>query len=245
MDIKIIASGSSGNCYKISDGKTALLIECGIPIKKIKEGCDFDFSNIAGCIISHEHGDHAKAVRDVMKMGIEVWTSRGTAEAIGLNVLDYNSHVFNALAIDGKGLIEYASVGIGTFWVAPFTVHHDAAEPVGFLIHSKITGDRLLFMTDSYYTDYRFSGLTHIMIEANYSKQDLNDAVEDGRTQQGLKKRLYNSHMSLEHCIEMLKANDLSKVKQIYLLHLSGNNSDGAEFKKRVQEQTGCEVYIA
>jgi phosphoribosyl 1,2-cyclic phosphodiesterase len=55
MIIKSIASGSSGNCYKISDGKTSLLLECGIPIKKIKLGCDFDLSDILGCLVTHEH----------------------------------------------------------------------------------------------------------------------------------------------------------------------------------------------
>ena len=234
MNIKILASGSSGNCYKVGDGKTSLLLECGIPIKKIKEGCDFDFSDIAGCLISHEHQDHCKAVKDIMAAGIDCYMSEGTACVLNLTGLYHLWYMQSS---------KYYS--IGTLRIFAFKVHHDAAEPFGFLIQSVITNERLLFMTDSYYTEYKFPGLTHIMIEANYSEAELNNAVEDGRTQFGQKRRLYNSHMSLEHCIEMLKANDLSKVKQIYLLHLSSNNSDASEFKKRVQEQTGCEVYIA
>lgn len=54
MNIKVIGSGSSGNSYLINDGNTALLIECGLPISKIKKGVDFSTA-IAGCLISHSH----------------------------------------------------------------------------------------------------------------------------------------------------------------------------------------------
>lgn len=55
LEIKQIASGSTGNCYRISDGKTNLLIEAGITIRKIKEALMFRLSEIEGCLISHEH----------------------------------------------------------------------------------------------------------------------------------------------------------------------------------------------
>jgi len=55
IQIKALASGSKGNCYKISDGRTSLLIEAGIPINQIKRGCGFKLSEIEACLISHEH----------------------------------------------------------------------------------------------------------------------------------------------------------------------------------------------
>ena len=55
ITIKTLASGSTGNAYHISDGKTNLLIECGIVIKKIKEALMFRLSEIDFCLISHEH----------------------------------------------------------------------------------------------------------------------------------------------------------------------------------------------
>lgn len=226
MNIKVIASGSSGNCYKIDNGKTALLIECGIPIKKIKEACGFDFSDISGCLITHEHGDHCKAVRDVMAAGIDVYCSDGTADFLDLKGYFHFQVIHPDLELK-----------IGSFKVRAFRVHHDAVEPFGYLITSTATNERLLFITDSYYTEYKFLNLTCIMIEANYS----NDAIANAEN----KNRILRSHMSIENCIDMLKANDLSKVKQIYLLHLSSKNSDAAEFKRKVQEATGCEVHIA
>jgi phosphoribosyl 1,2-cyclic phosphodiesterase len=95
-------------------------------------------------------------------------------------------------------------------------------------------------MTDLYYTEYLFPGLTHIMIEANYSAEALADSDNDPR-----RSRLRRSHMSIENCIEMLKANDLSKVQEIWLIHLSSSNADAEDFKRRVQEATGCEVHVA
>ena len=90
-----------------------------------------------------------------------------------------------------------------------------------FFITSTATGERLLFMTDSYYTEYKFPGLTTIMIEANHSA----DAISgDPRAH-----RLRRSHMSIENCIELLKANDLTSVREIWLIHLSSSNGDAEE----------------
>lgn len=55
LDIKILASGSSGNCCYISDSKTSLLLDCGIPINQIKKGCDFKLHEIHACLVSHGH----------------------------------------------------------------------------------------------------------------------------------------------------------------------------------------------
>lgn len=226
MNIKVIGSGSSGNCYRIDDGTTSLLLEAGLPIKKIKEGCDFDLAGISGCLVTHEHGDHAKAVKDVMQSGVNVYASLGTTAALGIETA-HRSYVLES----------QASELIGTFRVLPFDVHHDAAEPFGYFITSTATRERLLFMTDTYYTQFRFPSLSHIMIEANFSAETLTD---DPRNH-----RLRRSHLSIENCIELLKANDLSKVQEIWLLHLSSSNGDAEGFKRKVQEATGAPVFIA
>lgn len=55
IDIKTLASGSSGNCYIIDDGSTKLMIECGLPINQIKKKGGFCVHEMSGCLISHEH----------------------------------------------------------------------------------------------------------------------------------------------------------------------------------------------
>lgn len=55
MEINILASSSKGNCYIVDDGRTKIMIDCGIPIRQIKKGCGFKTHEISGCLISHEH----------------------------------------------------------------------------------------------------------------------------------------------------------------------------------------------
>lgn len=232
MDIQVIASGSTGNCYRIRDGTTSLLLECGVQIKRIQQALSFHLSDIDGCLISHEHGDHSKAAKDIIKAGIDIYTSTGTASALGLS-----GHRIKTV----KGRKQFA---IGDLTVLPFDTEHDAAEPLGFLIVGT-SGAKLLFATDTYYIKYKFNSLTHIMVEANYSLNILNENIKAGRVPGVMKRRLLRSHFSLEHVKEFLQANDLSMVQEIWLLHLSDNNSDAACFKREIMELAGKPVYIA
>lgn len=126
----------------------------------------------------------------------------------------------------------------------PFKVKHDAAEPFGYLINHPETGT-VLFATDTYYLEQTFMGLSNIMLECNYDINILDANIASGVVPEKLRNRTVKSHMSLETCIETLKANDLSGVNNILLIHLSANNSNASEFKKAVGEVTGKNVIIA
>lgn len=230
--IKTLASGSSGNAYLIDDGHSQLLLECGINFKDIQIALNFKTSDISGCLVSHEHKDHSKGIKDVLRAGIDVYTSQGTADAEGIK-----HHRLKI--IESK-----KTYSIGTWKVLPFDVEHDVNEPLGFLLMNEV-GDKLLFATDTYYVRYQFKGLTHIMVESNYSMDILEENIASGRVHKAMKRRLLKSHFSLENVKEFLKANDLSKVQEIHLMHLSNDNSDEARFKREIQELTGKPVYIA
>lgn len=232
IKITTLASGSSGNAYHIDDGHTQLLIECGINFKDIRIALNFNTSKLAGCLISHEHKDHSKGLKDVLKAGIDVYTSQGTIDAEGIE-----HHRL-------KPIRAKESFSIGTWKMLPFDVEHDVNEPLGFLLMNQ-EGEKLLFATDTYYVRYRFKGLTHIMIECNYSMNLLDENIKNGIVPKVMRKRLVRSHFSLENVMEFLKANDLSKVQEIHLMHLSNNNSNEKMFKKKVQQLTGRPVYIA
>lgn len=232
MDIKVLASGSSGNCYRVSDGQTSLLLECGIPIREIKKGLGFRLSEISACLISHNHMDHCKAAEEIIKVGIDVYMSSGTKAALKLS--GHRIHTVKAKE----------QFSIGTFVVLPFETEHDAEEPLGYLLYSTATGEKLLFATDTYYVRYKFKGLTHIMVECNYITDILYSNIETGRVPAALKDRLLQSHFSLENVKDFLMANDLSKVQEIYLMHLSNNNSDEERVKREIQGLTGKQVII-
>lgn len=228
MDIKILASGSRGNAYIISDGTTTLLLDAGIPFREIQKGCGFQTSSISGCLVTHRHGDHAKAIPKLLQRGIKVYGNADVAEIHkGVRVLD--------------PLQEHT---IGTFRILPFEAEHDV-PCYGYQVTSEETGEKLAYITDSAYSKYTFTGLTHLMVEANYAQEILLDNAKSERMPLFLAERVIQTHMSIETLLELLRANDMSKVRQIYLLHLSDGNSDAEDFRRQVQQETGAEVYIA
>ncbi|WP_301963211.1 MBL fold metallo-hydrolase, partial [uncultured Megasphaera sp.] len=176
--------------------------------------------------VTHRHGDHAKSVKKLIQRGIPVYGPNDLAEAYaGVTVWEP---------------LQYHRIGSMT--VLPFAVQHDV-ECYGYQIETD-DGEKLLYITDTAYVPYTFSGLTHIMTEANYSKGQMIYNMSKGRLPEYLVKRIMKSHMSMETLLEMLKANDMISVKQIYLLHLSDMNSNAGQFKELVQRQTGAEVYV-
>lgn len=174
--------------------------------------------------------DHSKAVKDIMRAGIDCYISAGTAEA-----LEISGHRINII----KAKQQFR---IGTWAILPFELQHDVFN-LGFLLANQ-DGEKLLYATDTYYIRYRFQGLTHIMIECNYSLDILRRNVEAEAVPKELKNRILRSHFSLDNVKEFLKTNDLSHVQEIWLLHLSDGNSDAERFKREVMELTGKPTYI-
>ena len=227
MEFIPYASSSHGNFYKLAgDDGSRLLLECGIPISDIKRYLDFDLSDISGCLLSHLHGDHAKSAREIMYHGVDLYCSYGTAEKLDLS--GHRLHVIKAME----------QFSIGPWSIMPFDTEHDAPEPLGFLIANKES--KLLFATDTYFIKPRFSGLTHVCVECNWSKEALNPDLNPTR-----KKRLMESHMGIHTLKDFLLANELKNVKEIHLLHLSDENSDAEKFESEIQALTGIPVFVA
>lgn len=238
MFIKILASGSKGNSYYISDGESSILLDAGIPLKQIRVGINFKLSAVVGAFITHRHNDHSKAVCELLNAGVDVYAPQDVFDA--KKASGHHCKPIQDGIVDG---VVKNWVTVGSFRILPFACHHDVPN-LGFYIHSNETGENLLYFTDTYYIEQVFPNLNYIMAECNYDPDAIDQSIREGRIPASLKKRLVKSHMSIDTFIDMLKANNLSKVKQIYLLHLSDNNSREAEFKARVQAVAGCEVYV-
>lgn len=232
MNIEVLASGSSGNAYRISDGASSLLIDCGIPYQHLQRACKFTLHALSGCLVTHSHLDHVKAAQKLLESGTEVYTSNGTAEAARLS--GHRLHIVKPLE----------RFQVGTFEVLPFDVEHDAPEPLGFLIRSMETGEKLLYFTDTAYVKYKFKGVHYFMCECNFDSDIAREQIRRGVIRAEQLPRLHQTHMSLEHLIEFFRANDLTAVKAIYLLHLSSNNSNEARFIEKIQEVTGVHKVI-
>lgn len=109
-----------------------------------------------------------------------------------------------------------------------------------------ITGsEKIVFMTDTAYCEYRFNRITHLMIEANFSNEILDRQVQAGTIDASRRQRLLESHFSLDRVKDFIRGNDMSRLKQVHLLHLSSGNSDAEQFKTEIQRMTGVPTYTA
>lgn len=217
MKFEALASSSAGNAYAISDKETRILVECGISHTKLQKLSGFSLSEFQACLVSHEHKDHAKSVAELISRGMAVYMSQGTAKA---------------LETDAVQLIEsMEQFNIGSLDIVPFTTFHDAKEPLGFLIKSRVDGDVLAFAADTVNLRYKFPGLNILAIEANYDKHILERCE---RMPEKVRYRITNSHMEIDTLCDYLRSLDLSQCREIHLLHLSDATSHEGHFINKV-----------
>jgi phosphoribosyl 1,2-cyclic phosphodiesterase len=147
LKLKCLATGSSGNCYLLSTENETLILDCGIPIKDIKKGLDFDLSKVVGCVVTHSHKDHSQSAWDLKKSGIFTWEPYREEQKIKRQYL-------------------------GGFEIRCFDVPHDDTECRGFLIKFP-NQDMLLYVTDFEYIKYSFKKMRiqHLLIECNYQNK--------------------------------------------------------------------------
>ncbi len=233
MKFQVLGSSSKGNCYVIYNDDEAIVIEAGIKLIEVKKALDFKISRIQGVLVSHEHGDHSKYVKEYLECGLSVFMSIGTSEGLNLKGIE------KPVIVQAGNQYE-----IGGFKVRPFDVIHDAKEPLGYLINHAESGN-ILFLTDTHYSKYKFRDLNHIVIEANYDSKIVERNIIEGKMPIAMLKRLQKSHMSIDTCIQLLHDNDLKNVNNIVLIHLSDGNSNAQEFKNKVIQATGICTEVA
>jgi len=222
--IQVFGSSSKGNCYHVS-GNSPLLLDTGIPFKEIQRKLNFKISSIAGALITHQHMDHCKAVKDLIKAGVDCYMNQATQIALGVS-----GHRVKVIA-------PMERFKVGEWFIVAFPLEHDV-DNLGYLLSNGVK--KILYITDSYYCKYKFTGVTHLLIECNHSYEIL----ERNNLEPYIKNRLIKSHFALENVKEFLKANDLSKIQEIYLIHLSDGNSDAELFKSEIEKLTGKMVFI-
>lgn len=219
----------------MDDGKTVLLVEAGIPAKKITSGYSSQFDRVCGCLITHEHTDHMKGAAGLAEFGVDLFASEKT-----LTILKPSVRRPYRLNVARPGIQR----NIGSWIVLPWEAQHDAEEPLGYLLYSEETHEKLLFATDTYYIPNTFRRLNYIMVECNYSLDLLSGNVAEGNIPESHKERIMRSHFSLDNVKDFLSHNDLSQVYRIYLLHVSGQNGDRVMFKRAISRHTGLPVTV-
>lgn len=227
MTIEIFASSSDGNCSYIEKPSTNIIIDCGLKIQDMKRCLNHSLSSIDGCLISHSHKDHCKSAKHLLQHGVNIYCTRETADEIGIQ-----GHRVR--------IIEPSkSFSLKDWTIKPFKLKHDVMN-VGFLMQYK-NEEKGIYITDTPYTSYKFPALDFIIIECNYVLKDF----DQSNINSYLKKRIISNHMSMESLVKMLKNNNLSRLKEIHLIHLSSTNSHENKIKSEIQSITGIPVYVA
>lgn len=211
MKLKCLGSGSSGNCYILENDTEALIIEAGVPLKEVKIALGFNIRKIVGVVVSHYHGDHAKYIEEYKNVGISVYKPY-------------------------EGRLPFDVYG--NFFFKDFELVHDV-PCLGFYIKHPEMG-ALIYASDTEYIKWRFKGINHILVEANYS----DDLVEKDAVN---REHVLRWHMSLKTALDFISTNDNPALKNVVLIHLSASNSDADYFLQKTKETVkyGADCYIA
>ena len=227
MRFEALASSSHGNAYIVSDEKTRILVECGVSHRKLQQLCGFKTTAFDGCLVSHEHKDHSACVDKLLAAGVKVYLSQGTARALEL------PEALLSLATEMESGVQFA---VGTIDVLPFPVYHDAQEPLGFVMQSRVDGDIFVYAIDTVNVPYNFPGVNVLAIEANFDRAIL-DRCE--RMPEKVRHRISNTHMEIDMVCRCLSRMDLSRCREIHLMHLSDATSHEGHFINKVQRVVG------
>lgn len=232
MILEVLASGSKGNCYLLHTSSGIIILEAGMPWKVVLKALKFDISNVMCCLVTHEHMDHAKYVKEYIKNGVpKIIMTNGTKESLCLN----DWCIISERTIDSMPNIR----------ISMFETQHDAKEPCGFYIEDIFTKETLVFATDTYYVRYHFQNVNYILVECNYAEDILQNSIDNGEIEMGRIKRLRESHFELSNVKEFIKANKSAYLSNVVLLHLSSQNGDPKRFKKEIERVIVADVKVA
>lgn len=224
MKLKCIATGSTGNCYALtSDSGETLILDCGIPIKEIKKGLNWNVKDVVGVLCTHKHLDHSKSLDNLKKMSMPVFAPYQRSYN-KKNYGGFTIYPFPLQTLDGN-------------WT-----HTDAnGEPCpiyGFLITHKEMG-RMLYITDCELIKWKFNDINHVLLGVNYDK----DLVD---TDNPKANHVFRGHLSIDTACDFVKANDSDSLQNVIMCHLSSENADKDSFIAKMKNAVnGANVDVA
>jgi phosphoribosyl 1,2-cyclic phosphodiesterase len=232
-----LASGSGGNCLVAQADLTHVLIDCGLNLRDTERRLarlGLEPADIDAILVTHEHGDHAGCVFDFAAAhNILVVLTHGT-----LRALQAEGKLHDGIRTQiVRGESRFA---IGGMEVLPFTVPHDAAEPVQFVVSDGAA--RLGVVTDigigTRHVEKVLSGLDALVLECNYDR----DMLWSGSYPRFLKERIGGpfGHLDNRDAARLLSALERSKLKHLIGAHLSQHNNKPELAREILATALGC-----
>lgn len=230
-----LGSGSCGNCYYLATESDAIIIDCGVSIRRFKKNMQeygMKIGKVKGIIITHDHADHIKAAGKLSKeYNLPVFATPLIHEGMDKNwqnsvkIPEENRH-----NIDKEEPFE-----IGSFRITAFSLPHDASENVGYYI--EVGEYRFCVMTDvgdvtEKVNEYILKS-THLILESNYDEEML----RQGRYPEMLKERIVSGHghLSNKKAAAALAENFHEHLKNVWLCHLSEENNHPELARKTIE----------
>lgn len=223
LNITILASGSSGNTLLVQAEGCAVLVDAGLSARRISallSTCGLRMEDLSGILLTHEHGDHAKALKVIAaKTRIPIFTTPLTAQSLRRSGVEASWSLFAS----GAGFT------LGVFDIFPFSVPHDAADPVGFVLKHETRSFAVL--TDLGYATRHVvesvRGVDALLIETNHDETLLQ---QDAKRPWSVKQRILSRHGHLSNAAaaEIVAQVATDALCHVMLGHLSKdcNSSD-------------------
>lgn len=213
----VLGSGSSGNCTYVGSEKTSLLIDAGLSaretVKRLGE-IGVNIASIAAVCVSHEHGDHTAGLRVLhQRHGIPLYANAGTIEGLRRDpkLADVSWQVFTT----------GSPFTVGELTVEPFSVPHDAYDPVGYVVACSEV--RLGIVTDmgvpTTLIRQRLKVCRAVVLEANHDEKMLQDAPRPWHLKQRIMGR--QGHLSNYSAAEVLADIAHPHLDRVFLAHIS------------------------
>ena len=230
-----LGSGSCGNCYYLATDTDAIIIDCGVSLRRFKKSMleyGMKVGKARGILITHDHADHIKAAGKVSKeCGIPVYATPLVHEG-----MDRNWQNSVKVPEEQRRTVKMEEpFQLGEFRITAFPIPHDASENVGYYIE---VGDiRFTVMTDvgDVTDDVKryIAKSTHLIFESNYDEEML----KQGRYPQPLKERIASGHghLSNKKTATALAENFHEQLKCVWLCHLSEENNHPELARKTVE----------
>ena len=238
MRFASLGSGSSGNCLVAEADGTVLLVDCGLALTETERRLarlGLEPTQVSGILITHEHGDHAcGAFEFAAAHRVTVYLTHGTLAALRAagKVLDG----VPLCIINGR-----QSFFIDGLQLNPFTVPHDAREPVQYVLSDGAS--KLGVLTDvgisTPHVVSMLSGLHALVLECNYDY----DMLWNGGYPRWLKERIAGpfGHLDNLESERLLSAIDRSRLKHVIGAHLSQSNNRPELARAALARALGCE----
>jgi len=227
VSVSVLGSGSRGNCALVSSTSTRILVDAGLSgretFKRLR-GLSERTEDISAILITHEHSDHVAGLeRLATTLNVPVYLTEGT------------HHAWNRASRDEDGKVpelrksEHFFAGrsfrIGDIEIQPFTIPHDAADPVGFTFRAE--GIKIGFATDLGYMPVsirnHLRGSTVLLIESNHDVERLRFGPYPWSVKQRVMSRV--GHLSNEALAEFFTNDYDGSAEYVVLAHLSEQNN--------------------